>query len=73
MTNFRRVTIHASLLSMSLIFVACTTGDDPLMRQANDECAARGMDVGSKAFDACVHRRSEALYKYWERRMFTGG
>ena len=73
MTIFRRVTIHASLLSMSLIFVACTTGDDFLMRQAKDECTTRGMEVGSKAYDACVHRRSEALYEYQQRRMFTGG
>ena len=73
MTLDRRVPVHALLLSPLLIVTGCSSGDDALMRQAKEECAARGLDLASKAYGACVDKRSNELYEYWARKLKTVG
>ncbi len=57
-----------SALVLAVFFVAaCSSGDDAAMRQAIQQCQARGLDAASAAYDACVHQISEAIYVSWGR------
>ncbi len=60
-------TLKAALVSAILSVTACTSGDDVAMRQAKQQCQARGLDAASAAYDACVHQISEAIYVSWGR------
>ncbi len=60
-------TLKAVLVLAVLFVAACTFGDDAAMRQAKQQCQARGLDAESAAYDACVHQISEAIYVSWGR------
>ncbi len=63
----RRTPARAFVLSAMLVVTACASGDHPLVRQAKEECAARGLDAAGEAYSACVEKRSNELYAYWLR------
>ena len=73
MTLHRTAPGRALVLSALLLSAACAAGDDGIMRQAREECAARGLEPASAAYGACVDRRSEELYAYWARVLKTQG
>ncbi len=60
-------TLKAALVLAVFFVAACTSGDDAAMRQAKQQCQARGLDAASAAYDACVHQISEAIYVSWGR------
>ena len=55
------------LLVLTVLFVsACAAaGDHPAVRQAKQECEARGIRPSGPEFTRCVEERSEALYEAW--------
>ncbi len=54
------------LLVLTALFVsACAAGDHPAVRQAKQECEARGIRPSGPEFTRCVEERSEALYEAW--------
>jgi hypothetical protein len=52
---------------------ACETGDQAFVRQAKEECAARGLDPAGDAYAGCVERRSDEIAAFWMRAMKTKG
>ncbi len=60
-------TLKSTLVLAIFLVTACTFGDDAAMRQAKQQCQARGLDAASAAHDACVHQISEAIYVSWGR------
>ncbi len=58
-------TLKAALVLVILSVAACT--DDAAMRQAKQQCQARGLDPASAAYAACVFQVSEAIYVSWGR------
>ncbi len=60
-------TLKVALVLAILFVTACTFGDVAVMREAKQQCQARGLDTTSAAYDACVHEVSEALSVGWGR------
>ncbi len=56
-------TLNAALVSALLSVAAC--GDGAAMRQAKQQCQARGLDPASAAYAACVTQVSEAISVSW--------
>ncbi len=73
MTLDRTAPGRAFVLAAVLMVTACASGADGIMRQAKEECAARGLEPASAAYGGCVDRRSEELYAYWARVLKTHG
>ncbi len=72
MTWDRNARPRALVLAALLFVTACAAGDNALLRQAKEECAARRLEPASEAYAGCVHDRSEELYEYWMREMKSG-
>ncbi len=64
-------TLKAALVLAVLFVAACTSGDDAAMRQAKQQCQARGLDPASAAYEACVKQVSDAIYVRWGRNLNT--
>ena len=48
-------------LVLALLSVAACTRDVAVMREAKQQCQARGLDTTRTAYDACVREVSETL------------
>ena len=73
MTIVRKDLSKAVILWAVLGVTGCASGEDWVMREAREQCAAEGPDPKGKAYDDCVAKRSDALYAYWMRVMKTKG
>ncbi len=65
--------MKSALVLAAFLVAACAPGDDPAVRQAKQECRARGLDPASTAFKACVERVSNAIYISWGRDLPSPG
>ena len=59
-------TLKAALV-LALLSVAACARDVAVMRDAKQQCQARGLDTTSTAYDACVREVSETLSSGWGR------
>ncbi len=50
---------------MLFVSACAAAGDHPAVRQAKQECEARGIHPSGPEFTHCVEERSEALYEAW--------
>ena len=57
--------LGSAALASALLSVAACAGDVAVMRDAKQQCQARGLDTTSAAYDACVRENSETLSKFW--------
>ncbi len=69
----RRHAVPVIALAALSLLAACADGHDPFARQAQEECAARGLDPTEAAYTACVKRRSDEIAAYWMRALKTQG
>ena len=69
----RRGALPILALAALVLLAACETGDHAFVRQAKEECAARGLDPAGDAYAGCVERRADEIAAYWMRALKTSG